>query len=150
MQTIGDLLESAQKIDINYLISESLVDSSQEYVRLQREQMLKGLTATGRPIMSSLRREGSPPPEEYSYSYRKYKGKAFPIDLYDKGNFQENIFLHTDNAQTFTVDSADSKSGKLQEVFGTSIFGLNDQSKSEFIPIAAQNLVSDLKNELSK
>jgi hypothetical protein len=150
MQTIGDLLNSVQKLDVPYLISESLIDSRDEYIRLQREQMREGLTRSGGHIISSLERKGNPPPDEYSYSYRRYKGKAFPIDLYDKGNFQNDIFLKIDDSETFTVDSADSKSGKIQEVFGTSIFGLNDESKVELIPIVQQNLYNDLINALSK
>lgn len=145
MRTLGDLINAAEKVDMNFLISLSLIDSQEEYVRLQREQMLQGLKQDGRPIFNL--KTGR---DTYSPGYAKYKGKSKPIDLYDKGPFQEGIFIHVDDAQTFVEDSADSKSGKIQETYGSLIFGLNEESNVKFIPIARQNLFNEVVNELSK
>ena len=109
MQTIGDLLNAVQKVDIPYLVSNALYESAEDYVKLQQEQMTSGIREDGRPIFNV--KTGS---DQYSKSYAKKKGKTSPIDLYDTGDFQGAIFLHNDDAVTFTVDSSDSKSGKLQ------------------------------------
>jgi hypothetical protein len=145
MRTLGDLSNSAQRIDLLYLVSLALVESAEDYVRLQREQMMSGLREDGRPIYNV--KSGS---DTYSPSYAKKKGKSKPIDLYNTGAFQSNIFLHSDNADKFVVDSADSKSAKLQENYSTRIFGLDQDNKVQLIPIVRQYLVEELQKELSK
>lgn len=145
MRTLGNIIDSASRIDLPYLVSLSLVQSSEEYVRLQQEQMLSGLREDGKPIFNL--KTGK---DTYSPGYAKYKGKSKPIDLSDTGAFQGDIFLHVDDSTKFIVDSADSKSGKLQDNYGTKIFGLNEEKKAQFKPVAQKNLVTDLINELSK
>lgn len=145
MRTLGDLINASSRVDIPYLVSLSLIQSSEEYVRLQQEQMQSGLREDGKPIFNL--KTGR---DTYSPGYAKYKGKSKPIDLRDTGAFQGDIFLHVDDATKFVVDSADSKSGKLQDNYGTKIFGLNEEKKVQFKPVAQKNLVTDLINELSK
>lgn len=145
MQTIVDLLNAVQKIDIPYLVSNALYESAEGYVRLQREQMMTGLREDGMLIFNL--KTGS---DQYSKSYAKKKGKTSPIDLYDTGDFQGAIFLHNDDATTFVVDSADGKSGKLQENYGKQIFGLDDDNKVQLKPIVQENLYNDFVNELNK
>jgi len=145
MRSLGNLIDAASKIDLPYLVSLSLVQSSEDYVRLQQEQMKSGLREDGKPIYNV--KTGS---YTYSPSYAKKKGKSKPIDLYDTGAFQGDIFLHVDDATKFVVDSADSKSGKLQENYGTKIFGLDEDNKVSLKPIVQKNLAEDFKIELSK
>jgi len=145
MRTLGDLINAVQKLDIDYLISNSLLESREDYVRLQQEQMLKGEREDGSPIFNL--KTGS---DQYSPGYAKRKGKSSPIDLRDTGAFQGGIFFKIDDAQSFTVDSDDSKSGMLQENYGKQIFGLNDESNVQFIQVFKQNLSTDLINDLSK
>lgn len=145
MRTLGDLDVSINKVDFNYLIVLSLIQSSEDYVRLQKEQMMEGQREDGHPIFNINTGK-----DTYSPSYAKKKGKFKPIDLYDKGDFQGSIFLKVDDITDFTVDSADSKSGMLQENYGTKIFGLDNENKIAFKPIAQENLFNDIKNELSK
>ena len=145
MRTLGNLIEAAERIDLNYLIPLSLIQSGDEFIRLQREQMMQGQREDGKPIFNL--KTGS---DTYSPGYAKKKGKSKPIDLYDKGDFQGDIFLHVDDVTKYVVDSADSKSGKLQENYGTQIFGLNDENKVSLKPITQRNLVDDVINELSK
>ena len=144
MRTVGDLIDAVEGIDMNYLIAESLYQSGDDFVRLQREQMLRGEREDGQPIFNV--KTGS---DQYSKSYAKRKGKSAPIDLYDTGAFQSDIFLQINDPAVFIVDSGDSKSGKLQENYGREIFGLNDNSQVEFIPIAQENLYNDLVAALS-
>lgn len=145
MRTLGDLINSASRIDLPYLVTLSLIQSSEEYVRLQQEQMLSGLREDGKPIFNL--KTGK---DTYSPSYAKYKGKSKPIDLRDTGAFQSDIFLYVDDTTRFVIDSADSKSGKLQENYGTKIFGLNEEKKVKLKPIAQKNLFTDVQIELAK
>lgn len=143
MRTVQNMLSKAEKIDVSYLVQLSLIDSQEEYVRIQQEQMMRGYRSDGRPIFNL--KTGS---QEYSKAYSKYKGKSSPIDLRDKGDFQDSIFIHVEDPIQAIVDSADSKSGKLQENYGTQIFGLNTDSKTELIPIARANLILETIKQL--
>lgn len=145
MRTVGDLLVALEKVDLSYLISLALINSREEFIRLQQEQMLRGEREDGRPIFNLQTGR-----DQYSPGYAKRKGRSKPIDLRDTGAFQDRIFLVSENGDTFTVDSADSKSGKLQENYGKQIFGLADDSKVRFIPVLAQTLQTDFKTEISK
>lgn len=145
MRSLGNLIDAVSRMDFPYLITLSLIQSRDEYIRLQREQMRQGYREDGHPIFNVKTFK-----DTYSPSYAKYKGKSKPIDLYDTGAFQGDIFLSVDDNTKFTVDSADSKSGMLQENYGTKIFGLDNESKYSFKPVAQENLYNDVKNELSK
>lgn len=144
MGTVQQMLNKALKIDIPYQVQLSLIGSQEEYVRLQQEQMMRGERSDGRPIFNL--KTGS---DKYSPAYAKRKGKSAPIDLRDKGDFQDSIFIHVEDPVKAIVDSADSKSGKLQENYGTQIFGLNAESKVEFKPIGQANLVAEVEKVLS-
>ncbi len=144
MRTVTNLLNAALKIDLPYQVELSLIESSEEYVRLQNEQMARGERSDGKPIFNV--KTGS---YTYSPAYAKKKGKTKPIDLHDKGDFYKETFIHVDGPDKVIVDSADSKSGMLQETYGDKIFGLNDESKIEFIPIAQQNLINGITKELN-
>lgn len=145
MRTVQNFLEAAQKIDILLQVQLSLVDSGDEYVKLQREQMLRGERSDGKPIFNL--KTGS---DEYSPGYAKYKGRKKPIDLYDTGAFQSDIFILVEDSEKAIVESYDSKSGKLQENYGEEIFTLNDESKVKFKPIAQSKLIERVQTELNK
>lgn len=144
MRTVTNLLNAASKIDIPYQVELSLVDSSEEYIRIQKEQLAQGERSDGTPIFNI--KTGS---EYYSPGYARYKGKESPIDLKDKGDFYSGIFTRQESEGLF-VDSEDSKSAKLQENYGPEIFTLNDQSKVEFIPIASAVLITGIEKELNR
>lgn len=144
MSTVAQMLEKALKIDVPYLVQLSLIDSQEEYVRLQQEQMMRGEREDGRPIFNL--KTGS---DQYSPAYAKRKGKSSPIDLRDKGSFQDEIFIHVEDPVKAIVDSADRKTGKLQENYGTQIFGLNAGSRVSFKPIGQANLIAEFEKQLS-
>lgn len=143
MRTVFDMLRAAEKIDIPYLVSLSLIDSQEEYVDLQKQQMMRGQRQDGKPIFNL--KTGS---DQYSPAYAKRKGKSSPIDLRDKGDFQDAIFITVEDPDKAIVDSADGKSGKLQENYGTAIFGLNDESRVGFAPIGQRNLLLEVEKVL--
>lgn len=143
MRTVQNMLDAALKVDIPYLVQLSLIDSREEYVDLQKAQMMRGERQDGHPIFNL--KTGS---DQYSPAYAKYKGKSSPIDLKDKGTFQDEIFIQVDNPTEAIVDSADGKSGKLQENYGTQIFGLNRESRIDFIPVGQANLIAEVEKVL--
>ena len=142
---VFDFLEAAQKIDLNYEIPLSLIESREDYLMLQKDQLAHGLRSDGEQIFNV--KTGS---KKYSPKYAKYKGKDEPIDLRDKGDFYGGIFVKIEGIDSIVVDSADSKSGKLQENYGNEIFTLDDENQNAFNPIAQQNLILGIEKQLSK
>lgn len=102
--------------------------------------MKKGLGSSGNPFIN--KNTGK---DEYSPSTAKKKGRKKPIDLYDTGDFQREIFIDV-REKTFVIDSADEKSGKLIAQFGGEIFGLNSETKSE----VKKDLQVELKQQIKK
>ena len=49
------------------------------------------------------------------------------ITLYDKGDFQKNVYLKWQGNKDFGFDSTDGKRAKLVKDWGTDIFGINIQ-----------------------
>ena len=144
MQTVHDLLEDVQKINLDDEIQFALIDTADTYVQLQREQMLSGKRDDGKNIFRIS--TGS---DEYSAQYAKRKGRKKPIDLYDKGDFQAEIFMDVRDNELF-IDSADPKSGMLQKDYGEEIFGLQDKPAEHFATQVAYSLVNNYETKLSK
>lgn len=143
MRTVDNLLQSVLKVDLNYIIPLAFIDSREDFISLQTAQLAAGNRQDGKPIFNV--KTGS---DQYSKSYAKKKGKSSPIDLHDTGDFYSGIFVRIDDAVTFAVDSADSKSGMLQDRYSTQIFGLDDDSMTTFVPIAKQNLLLEVEKVL--
>lgn len=129
MRTINNLLQVSLKLDIPFQVENAMIDTRDDYIDLQRKQMLRGLLRTGGNIYRL--KTGSP---FYSKRYAQYKGFDFPINLKDKGDFQNELFLVVDVVQgSFVTDSADEKSGMLQDVYGEDIMGLDNDNKQDYV-----------------
>lgn len=144
MQTVHDFLESFNAIDLNDEIQFALLDTRDTYTQLQKEQLLAGKRSDGKDIYRIS--TGS---NEYSAAYAKKKGKSKPIDLYDKGDFNFEVFTDVRDEELF-IDSADPKSGILQKDYGEEIFGLSDKPASDFAENVGVVLVQNVGEKLSK
>jgi hypothetical protein len=125
MTTVTDLLEKFEKLDVPFEVEESLNDSAERYVGLQKEQLFSGLNEQGKSILP-----------EYTTRTKKIKArKGQPTDrvtLKDTGDFYNDIFLDVRDKE-FVIDSADKKSGQIQKKYGQNIFGLTDDNQVSFI-----------------
>jgi hypothetical protein len=143
MQTVIDMLEAVQKIDFDKVVNSALIDSSETYTLLQRDQMLSGLREDGKRIFNI--KTGS---DEYSPRYAKFKGKKKPIDLHKTGDFSNALFMEV-NDKTLLIDSKDEKSKKLQKRYGKEIFGLEDKRGSTFAEDVGNSMVNIVSSLLS-
>lgn len=120
------MLQATANLDIQFLIENSLIETAQNYVGLQKDQMLHGLAADGTKIGKYRNPQ-----------YAAMKAQMNPlagegnVDLKNKGDFYSGIFTDV-RADSIVVDSADQKSTALQSKYGERIFGLDDDSKSEY------------------
>lgn len=150
MRTIDDLLEAALKVDLDYLIPLSLIESREVYIRLQQEQMYGGYKKDNKQISPLHGRY--PGYAESTIRYKESKGQISKhVTLKDYGVFYDKIFLHVDGIEEAVVDSADYEvSGHLQKYYGPDIFGLNDGSMNKFTPVAQEQLINVTVEQLSK
>lgn len=142
MRTINSLLTAVQSVDLQFLIESSLTETSEDYKGLQRQQMLKGLKSDG-TLIGKYR----------SQTYANKKASMNPlagqgnVDLKLTGSFYNEIFTDV-RSDSIVVDSADQKSAALQEKYGETIFGLDDDSKSEYVeqlrPVFTQTVADQL------
>lgn len=142
MRTVGDLYQSSLKIDLPFLVGQAFEESGPEYIRIQQEQMFAGERADGTPIFNV--KTGS---EYYSDSYSRYKGKNHPIDLKDTGAFYSGMETRLES-EGLLIDSTDWKSDKLKETYEP--FLLNDASKIQFMPFAANRLIEKVTIEINE
>lgn len=107
-------------------------------------QQQQGIASTGKPFIN--KNTGT---SEYSPSYAKRKGKKAPIDLHDKGDFQNDMLLDV-RTDIFIIDSANEKTQKLLDQFGPDIFGLDYESRVIAKPELQTELVNLVKQQLQK
>lgn len=116
----SELYNRLQNLDINHILAE-MVEANEDYVVfLNQKQLLKGEKKDGSKI-------GTYRP--YTIMRRMEKGRqtAF-IDLFYEGDFQEGMFVEV-RGLDFLLSSKDSKTDKLEDLYGENIFGLSAESK---------------------
>lgn len=148
MRTINNLLQAAVKVDLPFLLENSLIETAPVYVELQREQMFSGIQSDGKEIQRiGAKYKG------YATSTIKIKEKkGQPTDritLKDTGSFYADTFADA-RAEGIISDSADEKSAKLQEDYGSKIFGLADSSKQAYINNVRPEFIRQTTDQLNK
>lgn len=125
--SVADMLDRFQNLNVGDLIQSTLEELKPELAQQNREQMLKGKTATGNDIV---------PP--YSPRTRKRKGFSTP-NLKETGAFQQGIYADI-RKKVISFDSTDIKTKKLYARYGQSgagnIFGLGPEATSNIIDLA--------------
>lgn len=123
MATIDQAYEQMKAIQKNMRAIGMTVlrQTDEDYLDEQREQMLTGKNRDDN-IIGEYTRE----------NYRKKKLIMNPraggfVDLFYKGDFQEELTLRFINSKSFTVYSQDVKSRKLEKKYGSKIFGLSQR-----------------------
>lgn len=90
-------------------LKKALVQSANEIIDLNRQQLDKGLDATGKSLGK--------------YANFSYKGRLQPVDLNLTGSFRRKFYLIIDEKQT-EIKSEDEKEGLLIWMYGKNIHGV--------------------------
>lgn len=131
------MISSMKSLNFTEIIKEVVSDSKDDLVDIQKKQMLRGEASDGSKIGK--------------YKNKYYRRKKFNlnplagygnVDLRLTGEFQRNIkvFFFSDS---FFFESSDSKSIKLQEMYGEEIYGLNVKSDK----IVAKDIIQPKANQ---
>lgn len=142
------MLQSAAKLDLPYLIESSLIATEADYVNLQKLQLFVGKLSDGEMIHRL-----NVPYKGYAFTTIQQKErKGQPTDritLKDTGDFYSQIFSDP-RAEGIIVDSGDSKSAILKEAYGEKIFGLDDDSKQQYVNVVQPVLIDEVQKELNR
>jgi hypothetical protein len=122
---LKSLISKLESFDINEASEMAIMDTDRELARIQQDQLYSGKLSTGGWIF---------PQYSPSTKVRKRK-KGHPFDrvtLKDTGEFYKGIIIDV-RGDTFVITSGDEKTGKLEDKYGVQIFGLNSDSKIEYL-----------------
>jgi hypothetical protein len=142
--TIQAKVDKWKKLDIKEQVMFTVVEYKDEFVQLNREQLMDGVNKNNVKIT----------PEYKSERYAKYKNNRNPSagyltpDLYNKGSFHEGIVLNVLDKNKYSIKSIDSKNKILEDKY-KDIFGLNSQSKDEIKDEFQVSLIKRIKDATS-
>lgn len=140
--TITGLRQRLQSLDIEKVASNSLDETKDAFVELNKEQMFEGKNKQGDPIGMYQSKQYS----AYKNALNPKPGYGVP-DLKLTGAFYRGIKMDVSGVR-FTVVSTDSKSSALENKYGD-IFGLSTPFKSEFIDRSLQpEFIKEVKQSL--
>lgn len=105
-----------------------IAETQNEIADLQREQLMSGETKTSQKIKPKYRNP----------YYAKKKADRNPLagygtpDLKNTGEFHAGIFVKLVGDEAYEITSKDSKTSDLVAKYGPEIFGMNNESKTEY------------------
>ena len=128
MATIHEMLRRVQSIDLQAIGVSVIVDTKDELIKLNKEQLMDKGEDKNLVKLKSYR--------SASYARKKNQRNPFPglgtPDLYNTGAFQNAFQLKINSKNSFDIYSSNGKSGDLQKKYGKAIFGISDPNKQEY------------------
>lgn len=141
---VGTYIENLKGIDIKELIISELKTFEVFLADLNRKQMRQGFNSEGTSI-------GTYFSESYAIFKQERPGRLadkWEVDLFLEGYFSKGIFAKVEG-ESILFDSTDSKSVKLENKYGKTIFGLSQKSISELIPDLIYVIIQDINTKLA-
>lgn len=145
MATLHEMQRRLKTVDLKQIAIGIVADTKPDLIDKNREQLMDEGTDRRNKKLQRYRSN--------SYAARKNKMNPFPgfgnPDLYRTGAFQRAFQFKLLSKDTFEIYSTDSKAKDLEKKYGTDIFGLTDQSKSEYNKTIMQpQMVQEVKKIL--
>ncbi len=150
MGQMFDLLDRLDKVEIKPVITYCLNEDAVDIADIIRKQLKKGVNANNDPFYFY---------QSQPYALDKEQKNPLPglgrADFYLTGAYYNGIQAVVNSDQyTFSVFGTDSKSAKLEERVddqgseSSLLYGMNNESKTEFIPILQGQIIGELKKQL--
>ncbi len=138
--TFEELAERVKRIDMEKLKAEAVRRNADAIAELNRDQLRRGLTASGDFIR--------PPYRSFTYAdLKKASGSLAPFgtpDLKYTGSFHQDMETRVDS-RTFNVMSTDDKADELQRKYGSDIFGLTEENKEKARAMTTRTLSEEYR-----
>ena len=163
MATLDEIQDCFENIDIGEVAKMSIMDTKEEFLRLQKEQLWNGINSKGENI--------TPPYTERTIEIKERKGQPSErVTLNDTGDYYEGMYLDiVDNEivvmnhdaegvvpnveKSSSVDSTMPVSLQLLAKYGDDVLGLDEVSQQQYVDNALidamrENFTEKLENEL--
>lgn len=146
MRTILNMLAALKRIDLRILCVDSMDETGNDYADLQKDQMYAGIKSDD----SAMDRIG-----EFYHGYapltkviKAKKGqKISNVTLRDTGAFYNGIYTSR-KADGLFINSRDPKTDKLEQDYGTAIWGLGTEYGNEYVdilqPVVIDNMIDKI------
>jgi hypothetical protein len=139
--TIRGLYNRIQKVDTDNIAEESLERCGDELITYELDQLLDGKTSTGEDITPSYLNDPYFKSKEAAQRYSDWKDKISPTSNRKKGT--PNLYINGYYHNTIRVEVTDGKviwsssfpDASEIEIKFKKIYGLNEESRQEFIPL---------------
>ena len=120
-------------------IRDAFLQTQEDYVELNLDQMLHGITSDGFVIGLY---------ENEAYAIEKHIRNPLAgygiVDLRDEGNFYAATYMSL-NGNIISIQSADPKDPQLEKKYSTKIWGLTYENRRKYIQVYyAPNLIKKL------
>lgn len=125
MATFAYMYARFEACNINKIAMNTLEQKQRDVVSLNVEQMMDGYDKNGRVIG-----------EYKNESYRRKKNRMNPrpgfgfADLKLTGKYHESLKLEIESDKKYKIFATDTKAPKIEAMFGKSMYGLDNKSKS--------------------
>ena len=124
MATFSQMYERFAAFNTNKTAMETLEQKRADVVALNVAQMMEGEDKFGGVLYEY---------KSYRYSVEKHAMNSRPgfgfADGRYTGKFHESLKLQIDSEKAYTIIATDAKTAKLIKLFGTKMFGLNEESR---------------------
>jgi hypothetical protein len=142
MNTIAAIQRNFKKLNLAKAAMQVVKDNDEKILNLNRKQLFTGLNSQGQRIGRY---------RNNNYAIEKHKRNAAAglgnVDLFDTGELFKKMKLTIIDNHSFDLNSKDVKAPDLQNKYGPTIFGINEQSRKEMIDRFFQ---SDLRKKINE
>lgn len=138
------MLDAVTKLDLPFILENALIDSREDYVKLQKDQLMHGLNSEDEPIGQYR----SPEYAAQKNAQNSLPGLGIP-DLRLEGGFHAGIFADP-RSEGIVVDSTDSKSFDLMAKYSEKIFTLGPTRLPVFTEIVQPKVMEQVINGINK
>lgn len=125
MGALTDMIQAFQSVDVESAIEDAFRETEDAYADQNAAQMFEGLRSDETEI--------TPDYTDLTIQIKEEKGQPTDrVTLKDTGAFYKGLYADLQGT-TIIVASSDSKSEKLEEKYGKTIFTLDPDHKREYI-----------------
>lgn len=132
---IHRLAERLNRINLDAVTEDALVNNQSEISELNREQLRDGVRATGTFL-----------PDYSPVSVKVYGKPPGPIKLYETGDFYEGI-VPKFSEMNFTLEGTDEKTDMLERRYGE-VVGLTKESIGDLARVALPDIQNQIRRRL--
>jgi threonyl-tRNA synthetase len=122
MTTISQMAARWNSLNLHKEVQMSIGATVKDIIKANQEQLFSGKDSEDKELKRYK--------QEWYRQYKLTKNPADVTDLKDTGEFYKGFFVDVE-AERFTLDSTDGKTGELERKYGKP-FGLQPESKTKY------------------